>query len=140
MSSIDRSDNNLSPESIMNSPEKAELVQAIEEAKTQHGVDDVTGKIVCGRNNLSHWDLYNEKVRRRLERAHQERVARLGFAEIFGCRISVDHGRTWKLRAICKNCIAAAEPPTRIKNEGPAAARNCDICGAYNEEQRREAE
>lgn len=103
-----------SPEAIMNSPEKAELVAAIEEKK-------------------SHWERYNDNAIARARREHAARLEKLGFAKLFGAKVSVDHGETWRIFALCPACIKSVEPPLRVKNEGEAGALNCDWCGTYNE-------
>lgn len=67
------------------------------------------------------------------ERERAERLKGRVHRPLFGVRISNDHGKSWKLHALCDECVSALEPPTRVKNEGSAGALNCDWCGALNE-------
>lgn len=107
----------LSPESIMNSPEKAELVAAIEEAKAKHdhtGIDH-TGKIVCSRNRIDQ-ELIDEAYR--LIAAADERRANAAVGRLTFCLVSRDHGRIWTKHALCDECIKGQEPPVRVRREG----------------------
>lgn len=66
------------------------------------------------------------------EAALSKRLNGRVYRPIVGAKVSEDHGQTWKLRALCDECLASIEPPVRVKNLGPAAAK-CDWCGARNE-------
>lgn len=91
------------PETIMNSHAKRELVNAVHAAKYAH-------------------------------EQRQKRIAAAGTVEkLIACRVSEDHGQTWKLFAWCDGCKRTAEPPTLLKNEGVAFTERCEKCGKYNE-------
>ena len=55
------------------------------------------------------------------------------YRPMFALRLSDDHGKTWRLRSVCKSCKEEQQPPTRVKNEGVSGALTCDLCGALNE-------
>lgn len=52
--------------------------------------------------------------------------------KIIGVKISDDFGETWKIRALCEDCIKNFEPPKMVKREIEAGALTCDFCGAVN--------
>lgn len=54
------------------------------------------------------------------------------YRTINAVQISVDHGNTWKLAALCTECVSKIEPPHRAKPAGAAASLNCDRCDALN--------
>lgn len=76
---------------------------------------------------------YMDGVLVRLKAERAERRTRDGWAKLYGCRVSSDHGKVWRLFALCHSCMRSAEPPLRVKSEGQAGAMSCDWCGAYNE-------
>lgn len=62
-----------------------------------------------------------------------ERLAGRVYRPIVGARVSEDHGKTWKLYALCDECVKQLKRPTRVKNEGVAGTQSCDWCGALND-------
>lgn len=54
-------------------------------------------------------------------------------AKVFGVQISEDFGKTWKVRALCDECIKSIEPPKIAKKEIEAGTYSCDWCGVMNE-------
>lgn len=53
--------------------------------------------------------------------------------KVFGVQISEDFGKTWRVRALCQNCISKIEPPKMAKKEIEAGTFTCDWCGVINE-------
>lgn len=86
---------------------------------------------IPGRDILS-CSVEGKKIIAEFEKRNAQRKANAAFRQIFGIRLSADHGKTWKVRALCDECYRKVEPPMRAINEGRAGARNCDYCGAYN--------
>ena len=70
---------------------------------------------------------------RKFDAQNSKRLGGRVYRPIFGVKISEDHGESWKLRALCDECLASIEPPARAKQCGSAGAGNCDWCGARNE-------
>lgn len=74
-----------------------------------------------------------EWFERKMDQLNARRVKKFGDRRpIFGVRISEDHGKTWKLKALCEKCKNEIEPPTRVKNEGIAGVMACEWCGCFN--------
>jgi hypothetical protein len=75
-------------------------------------------------------------ARRTQEIFEKEREKRLNgrvYRPIEGVKISEDYGKSWKLRALCDECLRSIEPPMQRRKQGTAGAANCDWCGAKNE-------
>lgn len=76
------------------------------------------------------------EIKERNRRFERERAARLNgrvYRPIFGARVSEDFGNSWKLFALCDECVKSVDVPKMLKNEGAAGAQTCDWCGALNE-------
>lgn len=58
--------------------------------------------------------------------------AEVPIRRIRGVRISDDHGKTWKIRALCDDCFKNLDFHIRGITEGEAGAQRCDFCGARN--------
>ncbi|HRH46844.1 MAG TPA: hypothetical protein PKY82_34680 [Pyrinomonadaceae bacterium] len=52
--------------------------------------------------------------------------------QIFRVQVSEDHGKTWRVRALCDECFKKIEPPKLAKKEIEAGSYSCDWCGARN--------
>jgi hypothetical protein len=51
---------------------------------------------------------------------------------LYGVRVSIDHGRTWRLKVLCRNCIDRLTEPDRAVYLGEAGSKACDECDALN--------
>ena len=69
----------------------------------------------------------------RFQKERAERLKGRVLRPIFGVKISEDYGRNWRLSALCDECVSGIEPPMQRRHLGKAGARNCDWCGAVNE-------
>jgi hypothetical protein len=55
--------------------------------------------------------------------------------KFYAAEISGDFGRTWKLKALCQECLRKFEPPTMVKKSVSCGAKYCQGCDAINESQ-----
>ena len=73
-----------------------------------------------------------KEVIRKFEIERAERLSGRVRRPILGVKISEDFGKTWKLRALCDECVSGIEPPMQRRKLGSAGAQTCDWCGALN--------
>lgn len=78
--------------------------------------------------NRSNKTIEAEKLLKELERAARTKP----FKTIYGVKVSDNHGATWKIKALCDDCIELVEPPTQVVKNGSAGVRFCDDCGCKN--------
>lgn len=55
--------------------------------------------------------------------------------KFYGAEISEDFGTTWRIKALCAECVKKFEPPTRVKKSQSCGAKYCQGCNAINENQ-----
>lgn len=51
---------------------------------------------------------------------------------VYGVKVSEDHGKTWRARALCDECYKSIEPPKLAKKEIQSGTYSCDWCGCRN--------
>ena len=73
------------------------------------------------------------EILRKYTQEIEEQLKNRIYRPVFGARISYDHGKTWKLRALCSECMHSFEPLVRCKNLGISGTQTCDFCAAVNE-------
>jgi len=74
-----------------------------------------------------------EELSRQFEEERAKHLKSRVHRPLIGVQISTDYGKTWKIRALCDECVSGIEPPMQRRKQGSAGALNCDWCGALNE-------
>jgi len=84
------------------------------------------------RNNWKDTAYFEGEIRQ-FEADRAERLKGRVYRPIIGARVSEDFGNSWKLFALCDECVKSIDVPKLVKREGAAGVQTCDWCGALNE-------